>query len=103
MRRGPEHSQAPSPVLPWLPLPAILGFTLLGLGGSILLTYTTFSFAEVKQPRHADHAAIYEARAVPFDMLPESPAQRAASISRALTAGQTKARVEESAESDRSL
>lgn len=89
MRRVPEHSHLSSPVLPWLPLPAMLGFTLLGIGGSLLLTYTTFSFAEAKRPTHADHATVYEARAVPFDTLPESPAQRAAAISRALTSVET--------------
>jgi hypothetical protein len=91
MARAPEPS--PRPVLPWLPLPAIIGFVLLGAGGSVLLTFSSFRFAE---PSHstkaAGTAAVYDARAVPFDSQPESPAQRAASISRALTAAQTEAR-----------
>jgi hypothetical protein len=89
----PEHHRAARPGIPWLPLPAILGFACLGLGGSVLLTYTTFSFEDAKQSV-ADRAKahIYEARAVPFDSAPEDPAQRAMSISRALTATQTEVR-----------
>jgi hypothetical protein len=74
-------------------LPAILGFALLGVGGSVVLTYTTFSFAEVdRSAAHSDNMRVYEARAVPFDELHENPAQRVASIARALTATQAEAR-----------
>jgi hypothetical protein len=79
-------------------LPAILGFTLLGVGGSVLITYSTFSFAETERstPR-SDHARVYEARAVAF----ENPAQRVASIARALTATQSEVRRAETVESER--
>jgi hypothetical protein len=101
MRVAPEHSLSGGSTLPWLPLPAILGFTLLGVGGSVLLTYTTFSFikAERSAPR-ANNAQVYEARAVPFDLLRENPAQRGAAIARALTAAETKVRRAETVESD---
>src|SRR2546423_12091393 len=100
---APEHRRVALPVIPWLPLPAILGFTLLGVGGSVLLTYTTFSFAEVERSTTpSDYARVYEARAVPFDELRENPAQRVASISRALTATQTEVRRAETVESTRS-
>jgi hypothetical protein len=93
MAVAPEPHRAPGPVLPWLPLPAILGFSLLGLGGSIVLTYTTFSYAEAERPSmQSNNGRVYEARAVPFDLQREDPAQRAEAISRALTATQVEAR-----------
>jgi hypothetical protein len=89
--------------VPWLPLPAILGFTLLGVGGSVLLTYTTFSFAEAERSATpSDKARVYEARAVPFDSLRENPAQRVASIARALTATQAEVHRAETVESAKS-
>jgi hypothetical protein len=98
MRVAPEHSRSGGSTLPWLPLPAILGFTLLGVGGSVLITYSTFSFAEPERPTPpSDHARVYEARAVAF----ESPAQRVASIARALTATQSEVRRAETVESER--
>ena len=96
---APEHRRVALPVIPWLPLPAILGFTILGVGGSVLLTYTTFSFAEAERSATPpDKERVYEARAVPF----EAPAQRLASISRALTATQTEVRRAETVESEAS-
>src|SRR4051812_28488190 len=96
---APEHPRSSGMAVPWLPLPAILGFTLLGVGGSVLLTYTTFSFAEAERlPTPSDHARVYEARAVAF----ENPAQRVALIGRALTATQTDVRRAETLESERS-
>jgi hypothetical protein len=90
---APEHPRAARPGIPWLSLPAIFGFACLGVGGSALLTYTTFSFDGAKHSA-ADRvrAHVYEARAVPFDSAPEDPAQRAASISRAVMATQTEVR-----------
>ncbi|HEX4640956.1 MAG TPA: hypothetical protein VH252_06190 [Chthoniobacterales bacterium] len=80
-------------MLPWLPLPAILGFALFGVGGSVFLAYTTSSHGDVKHVETASNdPRVYEARAVPFDPLPESPAQRAESISRVLAAAPTEAR-----------
>jgi hypothetical protein len=102
MRVAPEHSRSGGSPLPWIPLPAILGFTLLGVGGSVLLTYTTFSFAEAdRSATRSDNAQVYEARAVPFDLLRENPAQRVASIARALTATETKVRRADTVESER--
>lgn len=98
---APEHSRTGS--VPWLPLPAILGFALLGMGGSVLLTYTTFSFSEAERSATpSDHARVYEARAVPFDSLRETPAQRAASMARALTATQVEVRRAKTVESAKS-
>jgi hypothetical protein len=90
-------------MLPWLPLPAILGFSLLGLGGAVVLTYsTTFSYADAQRPATpSNDARVYAARAVPFDSLRENPAQRAESISRALTATQVEVRRAETVEPGR--
>ena len=86
MAIAPRNTRATGSALPWFPLPAILGFSLLGLGGSIMLTYTTFSYADASRPATASNdAKVYEARAVPFDSRRETPALRDA-ISRALTA-----------------
>jgi hypothetical protein len=99
MRVAPEHSRPGGLAIPWLPLPAILGFALLGVGGSVLLTYTTFSFAVAERPASpSDHARVYDARAVAF----ENPAQRVASIAHALTATQGEVRRAETLESERS-
>ena len=84
--------RTPGSAHPWLPLPAILGFSLLGLGGSIVLTYTTFSYADAPRPATASNdGKVYEARAVPFDSRHENPGLRAA-ISRALSATQVEVR-----------
>ena len=92
MAIAPGQNRAPGSALPWISLPAILGFSLLGLGGSILLTYTTFSYAKAERPAPTSNGAkVYEARAVPFDAQRENPAQRAA-ISRALSATQVEVR-----------
>jgi len=92
MAIAPGNIRAPGSSLPWLPLPAILGFSLLGLGGSIVLTYTTFSYADSPRPATAsNNARVYEARPVPFDSPRENPAQRAA-ISRALSATRVEVR-----------
>jgi hypothetical protein len=98
MARPPEDYR---PVLPWFPLSAILGFTFLGVGGSVLLTYSTFSFAKADAPKPPPkQERVYEARAVAFDSVHESPAERAASISRALTAMQTEVRRADELESN---
>src|SRR5205814_9441026 len=98
MAIAPGNIRAPSSALPWLPLPAILGFSLLGLGGSIVLTYTTFSYAEAPRPVTASKdGKVYEARAVPFDSRRETPVSRDA-ISRALTATQVEVRRPEETE-----
>ena len=100
---APEYSRSGPLAIPWIPLPAILGFTLLGVGGSVLLTYSTFSFAEAdRSAKPSDKGRVYEARAVPFDSPREDPAQRVASISRALTATQAEVRRAETVESERS-
>jgi hypothetical protein len=99
---APKYSRTGGAAVPWLPLPAILGFTLLGVGGSVLLTYTTFSFAEAdRSATPSDNTRVYEARAVPFNVLRENPAQRVASIARALTATQTEVRRAEKIKSER--
>ena len=101
MRVAPEHSRTGGSAVPWFPLPAILGFALLGVGGSVVLTYTTFSFAEADRfTSPSADTRVYEARAVPFEPLRESPAERAAAIARALAAAQTEARRGEIVESE---
>ena len=86
MATAPDHDRAPGLALPWLPLPVILGFSLLGAGGALILTYTTFSYADVKRPMEpSNYTKVYEARAVPFEARRADPMQREA-ITRALTA-----------------
>ena len=88
---APEHLRTARLALPRLSLPAILGFALFGVGGSLFLAYTTFSHGEIKQSAlPSNDARVYEARAVPFDAPREDAAQRANSIVRALTVVQTK-------------
>jgi len=89
----PEHYRAARLAVPRLPLWAIFGFALFGAAGSVFLTLTTFSNTESERsvPPSTD-ARVYEARAVPFESQREDPAQRAASISRALTAAESEGR-----------
>jgi hypothetical protein len=84
---APEHYRAARLAVPRLPLPAILGFAVAGLGGALFLAYSTFSGAETKHSfASADEVPVYAARAVPKDQPAEDFAQRAISIARALTA-----------------
>jgi hypothetical protein len=90
MAVAPEHYRAARLAIPRLPLAAILGFALFGVGGSVYLAYTSFSPAEPKVTvAPSNDVPIYAARGVPFDPPREDPAQRAASITRALTVTQT--------------
>jgi hypothetical protein len=92
MALAPEHFRAARLALPRLPMSAILGFALFGVGGSAFLAYTCFSFEEAKPGAAASNdIPVYSARAVPFDLLREDPTQGAASIARALIATQTPA------------
>ena len=96
-----EHLRAARVAVPRLSLPAILGFSLFGVAGSVFLAYTTFSHAESEHsnPPSTD-GRVYEARAVPFDSLREDPAERAASIARALTAAQAEVQRAEDVETE---
>jgi hypothetical protein len=87
---APEHLRTARLAVPRLPLPAIVGFALFGVGGAVFLAYTTFSHGEIKRSAmpSAD-AQIYEARAVPFELPRENAAKRAESIARALSVVQT--------------
>jgi hypothetical protein len=90
MAVAPELYRAARLAIPRLPLAAILGFALFGVGGSVFLAYTSFNHAEPKQAvAPSNDVPVYAARGVPFDPIREEPAQRAASITRALTASQT--------------
>jgi hypothetical protein len=103
MAVAPEHLRSARVAVPRLPLFAILGFTLFGVGGSVFLAYTSFSHGEIERAATpSNEAPVYAARAVPFDRRGETPAQRAASISRALTATQINVRHADSIESDSS-
>src|SRR6476620_3696466 len=93
MAVAPEHLRSARLAVPRLPLFAILGFTLFRVGGAVFLGYTTFSHSEIERAAMlSNEAPVYAARAVPFDAKGETPAQRAASISRALTATQASVR-----------
>jgi hypothetical protein len=99
MAVAPEHYHAARLAIPRLPLAAILGFALFGVGGSVFLAYTSFSHAEPKLAvAPSEDVPVYAARGVPFDAPREDPAQRAASITRALTATQTEVHRAESIE-----
>jgi hypothetical protein len=101
MAAAPEHSRAASRLaLPWLPLPAILGFGLLGVGGSVFIAYSTFSYAEPQRPAEpSEPARVYEARAVPFETPRHPHAQPLGAVSRALSAAETQVRRAEEVES----
>ena len=63
---APEHYRAARLPLPRLPLPAILGFAVTGLGGALFLAYSTFSAPETSHSlASASAAPVYEARAPP--------------------------------------
>ena len=101
MAVAPEHFRSARLAIPRLHLSAILGFVFLGVGGSIFLAYTAFNHGQDKHfvaPSNDPH--VYAARAIPFDALREDPAQRAASLARALTAAQTNVRHAEGARFD---
>ena len=90
MAVAPEHYRAARLALPRLPLPAIFAFAMAAVGGSVFLAYTSFSHDEGKSSAAATNdEPVYSASAAPFDLQPEDPAQRAASIARALSATQT--------------
>ena len=89
MAVAPEHHRAARLGPPQLHLAAILAFAFVAMAGSVFLAYTSFSHGEVNHnAAAANDVPVYEARAVPFDAPREDPAQRAASIARALTATQ---------------
>jgi hypothetical protein len=93
MAAGPKHHRNFSAAIPRLPLPAILAFTVAGLGGSIFLTYTSFSHTEAHySAANAQDVPVYSARAVPFDEAREDATHRAAAVARALTATQSEMR-----------
>src|SRR3954447_20495398 len=96
---APEDSRAARLALPWLPLPAILGFALLGVGGSVFIAYSTFSLGQAKRPANPSEAArVYEARAVPFESPRPEHAQPLGAIARALTATEIQVRRAEDVE-----
>jgi hypothetical protein len=102
MAIAPEHYRAARLAIPRLPLPAILGFALFGVGGSVFLAFTTFSHGETKHSFAASNdTPVYEARAVPFDSPREEAAQQTASIAQVLTATEPKVRRETLFEPDR--
>ena len=89
MAVAPEHFRAARLAIPRLPLPAILAFSFVAVGGSIFLAFTSFNHADAKHPVAASNdVPIYSAQAVPFDSPREEPGERAAWIARALSATQ---------------
>lgn len=100
MAVAPKPDRTARFALPWLPLPAILGFALFGVGGSVFLAFTTFNYDPPKpSAAPSKDVPVYAARAIPFDTPREDKADRAASIARALTAAQTEMRPTEEFES----
>jgi hypothetical protein len=98
---APEHLRPARLAIPRLPLSAIFGFALFGLGGSLFLAYTTFSHDEIKQsPMASTDAQVYDAQAVPFDSPRETPAKRADSIARALRVAQAEVQHAETVEAE---
>jgi hypothetical protein len=80
MSAAPEHLRAARIAIPRLPLPAILFFAVLGLGGSLFLTYTS-SFPAAEPIKAAGSPAVsapvYAVPAVPFDAQPDNVAAQA--------------------------
>ena len=104
MAVAPKYHRSTRLATPHLPLAAILGFVLLGVAGSAFLAYTSFSHGEAHHSvAVSNDAPVYEARAVPFDSQKEEPAQRAASIARALSATRTEVHRAESLEAEESV
>ena len=98
---APEHLSTARLAIPRLPLSAILGLALFGLGGSLFLAYTSFSHDGIKQSAMpSTDAQVYEAQAVPFDSPRETPAERADSIARALRVAQAEVQHAETVEAD---
>lgn len=79
MPAAPEHLRAARIAIPRLPFPAILVFAVVGLGGSLFLTYTS-SFPSAEPIKAAasptDSPPVYSVQAVPFDSIPEAVAVR---------------------------
>jgi hypothetical protein len=99
MSAASKRYRSASLATPWLPLPAILGFAVAGLGGALFLAYSNFSSAETKPSLPVpEEVPVYEARAVPLDPRPENVFERAVSIARALTATVSEAQRSEASE-----
>src|SRR3954471_2346445 len=93
MPAAPKHHRAAPIAVPRLPLSAIIFFAVTGLGGSLFLTYTSSfsSGADAPQTTAAvsGNAPVYSVRAVPFDPMAPTVADRA--IASAQTAAKTEA------------
>jgi hypothetical protein len=90
MAVAPKHYRAARLVIPRLPLPAIIGFAVVGLGGALFLVRTSVTTAEGSHSfRSANDIPVYSARAVPFDSPQEGLAQRVRSMARTLAATET--------------
>jgi hypothetical protein len=102
MAVAPEHYRAARLApLPRLPLSAIFGFSVAGVGGALFLAYSTFHAPETTHSlASATPVPVYEARAVPFDPKPEDAAARATAVARALTATPSDPQRSEKGEAD---
>jgi hypothetical protein len=93
MPAAPKHRRAAPIAVPRLPLPAILAFAVLGLGGSLFLGYTnSFSSADPIQMSAATNKAdvpVYSVRAIPFDSTPARVAARAIASVQTVATAQT--------------
>ena len=98
---APDHYRAARLGLPRLPLPAIFGFSVAGLGGALFLAHTTFNTPETSHSLASTKTAtVYEGRAVPLDPKPEDAAARATAVARALTATPSESQRPETSEAD---
>lgn len=100
MAIAPKHYRAARLAIPRLPLLAIFGFAFFGVGGSVFLSFTTFSHSDAKHFAAASNdVPVYEARAVPFDAVRKDTAPQPASVAQALTT--TPAEVPHTSQSNR--
>lgn len=78
--------------VPRLPLPAILGFAITGVGGALFLAFSTFQTADgIEARRVQGEVPVYAARAVPRDSENSADVQRILSLAQRTPGGQDRA------------
>ncbi|MCA1658903.1 MAG: hypothetical protein LC627_06370 [Verrucomicrobiaceae bacterium] len=82
------------PGIPSLPLPAILGFAVVGFGGALFLAYSGFTTTEGPHFAAAqeDQSPVYSARAVPLDASSDEVVRRSLSVAQSIAAIRTESR-----------
>ena len=96
MSIAPKHCRVSVPAVPSLPLPAILAFAVVGLGGALFLAYSSFTTTEGPQFAAAVQdqvpVPVYSARAVPLDVPSDDVVRRTLSVAQSITATRTDSR-----------